>query len=277
MKSTVRRITRLCFSTVLALALSATAHANTACPMGPTGALECSLSIGSDYFQTQTGTFATFPPPIGVVNFMGNPVGPGSTDTIVQRLNEPTLIPGGGPSTVSTLLTTLSLEGTAPLNIGGFHYSVFVNLDPSHLADDTGTLLVSLNSAANGGTFSSTLNVFFDVSFLPLDGGPALATLPMNITLGSTGTPWSTTPAAGSLLVSGTDGGSGDQAGNIHTGLAPGELDFFTGTFTEGGPGEGHVVSNTPTPEPGSLLLLLTTIPTLRILRRSMLLSRPSR
>src|SRR5262245_17797997 len=40
--------------------------------------------LGSDYFQTLPGSFADIPG-FGIINFIGNPTGPGSTDTIQQR------------------------------------------------------------------------------------------------------------------------------------------------------------------------------------------------
>ncbi len=73
------------------------------------------VALGSDYFQTQAGTSFDFGGPIGVVNFMGSPIGPGLTDTIVQRLND--VVINGASGTIQ--ITALSLVSTAPVNIGG--------------------------------------------------------------------------------------------------------------------------------------------------------------
>src|SRR5438876_12000125 len=54
------------------------------------------VALGTDYFQTQPGTFFNFGPGIGIVNFVGLPIGPLSTDTSVTRLvhgREPKLRP----------------------------------------------------------------------------------------------------------------------------------------------------------------------------------------
>ena len=67
------------------------------------------VALGSDYFQTNPGTFFNFGPTIGIVNFIGSPIGPGMTDTIVQRLND--VVINGGSGTIQ--ITALSLVSTA--------------------------------------------------------------------------------------------------------------------------------------------------------------------
>jgi hypothetical protein len=176
------------------------------------------------------------------------------------------LTPNGPPAIVNTMLTNLSLESTAPVGIGGSFFDVFVTLDPTNLANDTGQLQVSLNGAANGGTYTSTLNVYFDAQFTQVGNPSNTFDVPDNVTL-SGSSQWSTTPTPGTWLLYGTDdGGSDDQNANIHTGLDAGELDFFPCTTSGGGaivspcletaPGDTHSVAPTPTPEPGSFLLL---------------------
>jgi hypothetical protein len=121
---------------------------------------------GADYLNTTSGQF-DFGSPIGTVNFVSNPIGPGTTDTIVQRQSDAVV---NGPA-VPIMITALSLESAAPVNIGGSFFDVFVSLDPANLANDTGTL--SVMGTSTGGTFSSTLDVFFEIQFIPLVPGPA--------------------------------------------------------------------------------------------------------
>ncbi len=221
------------------------------------------VALGSDYFQTGAGTQFDFGPGIGVVNFQGLPnTAHGNTDTIIQRQADATI---GGPP-IPIQITDLSLQSTAPVNIGGSFFDVFVTLDPAHLSNDTGTLTV-MGSAA-GGTFDDTLDVFFDAHFAPIGGGSATDVFG-SIALSQTGASWSPTDP-GTVLVPGLDcdnaaGSSAcsagavaaDQAANSHTGLAAGEVDFFVvSPETESGPGGSHRVRDASVPEPASLILL---------------------
>jgi len=75
-----------------------------------------------------------------------------------------------------------------------------------------------------------------------------------DLMLSQRGDKWSPTAPPSALLVPGP---FGDQNANIHTGLPPGEVDFWpVPPLVETHPGSGtHVVQPT-TPEPSSLLLL---------------------
>ena len=42
------------------------------------------VALGTDYFQTQPGTFFNFGPGIGIVNFVGLPIGPLSTGSSME-------------------------------------------------------------------------------------------------------------------------------------------------------------------------------------------------
>lgn len=210
------------------------------------------VAMGSDYLQTQTGTFFNFGPPIGPVNFEGKPIGPGMTDTILQRQADAVI---GGPA-IPIELVALSLQSTAPVNIGGSFFDVFVGLDPSH--PSTGTM--TIHGSLSGGTFDSFFDVFFDAHFVE-EGGPGVFDVLGNLSLSQVGATWGPTPPPGTILVPGPDDGGSpaDQAANLHSGLASNEVDFFLpGVITESSPGHGaHVVGPAPNvPEPSSLILL---------------------
>ena len=89
-----------------------------------------SVLLGSDYLTTLPGTFFDFPG-IGVVPLEGRPIGPGNTDTIVQRQEDANLPGMGSSDTIPIEMVALSLQSTAPVNIGGSFFDVFVELTPA--------------------------------------------------------------------------------------------------------------------------------------------------
>jgi hypothetical protein len=220
------------------------------------------VALGTDYLTTGAGTQFDFGSPFGVVNFKGLPVGPGSTDTIVQRTQDAEI--NGSP--ITTQLIQLSLQSVAPVNLGGNFYDVFVKLDPTKLALDTGSM--TIDGGIGGGTFSSTLDVFFDAQFVPLGSGVTPFDIFSSIVLSGSGS-WGPLPGPGQLIVPGVDdNGSTDQPANQHSGLdpcgvgtvapAPCEVDFFVKeSFRQTGPGGLNVVGEaTPTtPEPATFTL----------------------
>lgn len=195
------------------------------------------VALGSMYFQTLVGTSFNFPG-IGVVNLIGQPIGPGLTDTIVQRNADATI--GGGAIPIH--ITALSLASTAPVNVGGTLFDVFVTLDPRHLADDIGTATVSGTLA--GGTFSSSFTEFLDVRITPHGGGTSFDVFFSQI-LSNLSASWGPTLPPGAVLVLGPDdGSSADLAANLHGGLDSLEVDFFPlGALPECGPNGCHVVA----------------------------------
>jgi len=206
--------------------------------------------LGSDYLHTTTAFFDFGAPVNSAVSFQSNPVGPGNTDTIVQRQADATL--GGGPIPIQ--ITELSMVSTAPVNVGGINYNVFVTLDPNNLPNDTGTMSIT-GTAAAGGAFSSTLDVFFLATFEPVGGGVSIPITGEEIFTGSG--LWSPTPPAGAVIV---PGAVGDQNANMHTGLSSGQSDFFiSGLGLHVAPNGGHtVVTAFSIPEPSTWIMLVT-------------------
>ena len=229
-----------------AMVLGASASAQNGCANGA----PC-VALGSDYLQTQPGSNFNFGPGIGVVNFMGLPIGPGNTDTIVQRQADAFI---GNGSSIPIQLVALSMESTAPVNVGGSFFDVFVTLDPANLGKDVGTM--SIMGTLGGGTFSSSFDVFFDAHFVPVGGGPGTHFLD-NILLSNGGSSWSPTPPPNAVIVTGP---FGNQDANTHTGLPSNFVDFWPCSVApcieDSGGAAHHVVRTAPSPEPSTLLLL---------------------
>lgn len=211
------------------------------------------VPAGTDYLQTLAGTYDTLPG-VGPVDFTGGPFGSYGADTIVQRLSDATINAGTAPpnpsgtspfpgaNPISLIMTGLQLASVGPVTIGAYTGAIFVSLDPFNLANDTGQM--SVYGTSSGGTFDSTLNVFFDVctslgvNGVGCDGGTQLGT--GNLTFYSNGAPWSSTPGpatnTGSRFYPGIQGGITEVPVSEQALLA------------------SHVVD--PVPEPGTLALL---------------------
>jgi len=215
---------------------------------------------GSDYFTTQAGTV------FNGVPFNGVPVGPGGSDTIVERTSD-VVLGTGGPSAGTTplLMTQLELVSAVPTNFGagvGFYY---ITLQSTHGGPfSTGTMTINLTagddhtSAVPEGTFSSSLDVFFDIRFGAANGPIVSST---DLVLTNSGANWDANPAPTDFLVPGL---VGDVTANLHTNKIQNvdinNMDFFpVSSFSESSGTDTHVVSNTPnsqTPEPGTMALL---------------------
>jgi hypothetical protein len=175
--------------------------------------------------------------PLNTFNFGGSigTLGVGNTDTIVQRLAPAVTVPG----TFSLQMDALQLESVVPMFPGNTYG--FITLDSSQAS--TGTMDI------NAGTFSSSLNVYFDVRAGSL-GGPIVATGALALT--STDVAWSHNAPPGALLIPGVN----YDLNGVNT-----SADFWPGQFTEIEPGARHEVDPAAVPEPttmiaGALLLL---------------------
>jgi hypothetical protein len=239
---------------MVAVGICATAHAD-------------EVVLGSDYFQTQPGTFATLPL-LGTVDFVSVPFGGplGLTDTIVERTQNVPLIPGASGST-NLMITALSLVST------NLSTPLYVSLDPTNLANDTGVM--SIEGSTSGGSFAvSYLDVYFDICTAPGVNGVGCGTgttvYSGEFVLSSSGT-WSPTPppAPPGYTTAIVSGPVGDQAADWNTNLTDGEVDFWPAGGTPASPGgpvvesgffdgftENHVIIVAPAPEPNTLLLL---------------------
>ena len=223
---------------LIAILCSAVALLSTARAMADT------VVLGTDYFTAELGTQFTFD---GMtVDLKGNPIGPGSTDTIVQRTSNITIGSSG-----SLLMTGLSLVST------NLSTPIYITLNPNKTADDTGT--INILGSATGGTFSTTLELYLDICTAAGAGGVGcgsgtlLAT--QSLVLNSTDPYWAPTPPAGAVIVSGP---VGNQAADVHTGLGTGQVDFFVVQPTVMGPSNWFAPFAEETPIPAALPLFAT-------------------
>jgi hypothetical protein len=215
----------------------------------PTPSRADAVAAGYDLFSTDASgtTFegANFQGvPLGTYNF-GGMIGVqnvGNTDTIVQRLSDVTT-----PGTTMLVMDALQLETVAPTSLGGGPVgNYFITLQST---DGTGPASVgsmTINSGPN--TFSSTLDVYFDVHFGSLNGAIVAQS---NFILTSADTTWSHNAPAGSLLINGVN--------NLLDGTDTSQ-DFWPTPFTETESGATHTVDPASVPEPSVAIGLCTSL-----------------
>jgi hypothetical protein len=232
-----------------------------ACYAAPRGSRAATVEVhsGYDLFQTiPSGT--SFPGlgnlkgvPYGTFDFGSGAVFTGTTDTIVHRLDDAIATAPPFPVTAPTirlLMVGLQLETVIPVNFAGNGLdNYFVTLQsarPQGGTASTGTMDITFASAA-GGTFNSSLDVFFDIHKGSLSGAIVASS---DTVLTTTGSPWGRIPPPGAMLIPGVNfllnGTDTSQdfwpAGGLHTG--PHEV--------------GPALRQPPVPEPGTWILYLT-------------------
>ena len=166
--------------------------------------------MGSDYFRTIQPTSAA-----GIGTLAGLPIGPGDTDTRVQRKSDCslTLSTFGSNCTVSIELVALSLISTA---------NPLVRVRESPTLVSAGGMTMTSDGSGTGGTFASFFDVFFEISG---DGGASWAPQgPLNLT--SSGSNWTTIEPVDPRFLF-VDGPVGDQNANRHNGKGIGQFDFY--------------------------------------------------
>lgn len=205
--------------------------------------------LGSDYFETVQPTF------FGSFGALGGvPIGPGTTDTIVQRQANCvlSLLTAGSSCTIPIEVVALSLVSLS---------NPAIRFRESTTVASTGMMTMTSDGSGTGGTFSSFFDIFVELS---IDGGANYAALTDRV-LSNSGTAWSTSELG--VLV---DGLVGDQAANRHTNKSSCTIqpcvDFYFGSAGSGlsvvaadasnTGDETHRVRAANVPEPGALALV---------------------
>jgi len=147
--------------------------------------------MGVDFTGVPLNTF-NFGGTIGVQN-----VGP--TDTIIQRLSTVTVLAPGQSAITGLNVLALQLETTAPTTVFGPLANYFITLTPA--ATSTGSMNITFASTA-GGTFTSQLDLFFDIHMGALNG-PVVAS--EELMLSNSGAAWGRIPPPGSVLINGVN------------------------------------------------------------------------
>jgi hypothetical protein len=202
---------------------------------------------GTIYLATPPNPDASFDfgPGIGLVLMRGRPIGPGDASFIWQFQTGGTLSGPGSSTSIPFVVTALSSENRAPVNIGGTPFDVVFRLDSQ--TTSVGILTITQNSANDfgplpEGTFSHTLELFFTADFTPVGGGPGAFRITSSVDLSSREPgAWSFDPEPNFVVTS--------ASSNF---FIIGQV--FGGALARG----GHVNSAATVPEPTTLLLLGT-------------------
>ena len=248
------------------------------CGLGVALALACSLPapahaalvlLGSDYLETVRPSFFTVPGPT-VIQVKGLPIGPGSTDTIVQRKANCSLSlsSSGSNCTIPIEMVALSLVSIA---------NPMLRVRESPTLASTGMMTIFSDGTGSGGTFNSFFDVFIELSmdggmnWQPFDADPLTLPIdPKHFTSGGTG--WTTIPDG--VLV---DGLVGNQNANRHTNKGT-DVDFYIKGVVFEDAGNAEHRARAAIPEPGSLALIgLALVSMISLGRRSKHRGRVSR
>ena len=242
-----------------------------ACDLTPDG----DLTVGVDLHET-TGATVEIPPipadfffpgsgplPPGLVDFVGDEQGPGTTDTQVRRL-EAINFPPGVPSVGNTIpieIVALDLVSTQPIVVddgsGGLSsWQVAMGLSGPQ---PQGTLTATLDQP-EGGTFDSTLEIRPVFIFTNVDDVTQVRSLNGPPILLDLAGPWRFTPCTLGIEQGGGVRGNGclldDGTSPPPTSSAsdggPNRLDFIPALEDQDSDGVGDVLDNCPTiPNPG--------------------------
>jgi hypothetical protein len=219
------------------------------------------VAAGYDLFETTTGSsYGPLGPlvgvPLGTFNFGGGSVATGNADTIVQRVSPVTVPAAGDTGMTGLVVNALQMETATPINLGNGLNNYFVTLTPT--AASTGMMNITFASTA-GGTFTSTLDIFFDVHQGALNGPVVLSS---EAVLSNSGAPWERIPPPGAVVIDGVnhnlDGKDMNQ--DFWPGVPNPNPNGQLGIVTESNSGlsETHVVTTATTPEPSTWIMLVT-------------------
>ncbi len=202
--------------------------------------------------------------PLGTFDF-GGTIGvknTGGIDTIMQRIDLASVTGDGLTDTIDIELVALQLVSTVQFDLDGpgpapfgYHYITLQDMN-----DSTGTMDITFDDA-DGGTFDSFFNVYFDLRIGSLDGTILDSnSLPMT----SSNNPWDRIAPNGAVVIEDVD----YLLNGVNT-----DADFWPGIVSHDATGANH--HDVGTPEPATVALLgLGSLVLLRKKRRERPLNR---
>ncbi|OUR77063.1 hypothetical protein A9Q83_12655 [Alphaproteobacteria bacterium 46_93_T64] len=156
----------------------------------PVRGMAMPIDPGFDLFSTPDGSaIIDLGGILGVVPFESDPIGPGNTDTIVERL---TGLPDGGTGTIEIELVALSLQSVDPVGVGGVFFDIDIILDDT--APSLGQINI-LTHDSTGGTYNSFIDIFVEIIFTEVGNPLNMITNLFDFTATTTGSRWSHTPS----------------------------------------------------------------------------------
>ena len=179
----------------------------------PTAAQADPIGPGFDLFTTLPGTTVD-PAPlgVGVVSLEGVPIGPGNTDTIVERLSGIGPFNVGDVSVIDIELVALSLQSVDPVDIGGNLFDLAVTGLPSPI----GQMTVH-HTVADGGFFDALLPVEALLTFTEVGNPLNSFDQVFSTVFQTTNAPWAHTPSPGDAHYA-----TFHPAGNFYAAILPG-------------------------------------------------------
>lgn len=157
---------------------------------------------GYDLFETESDVeldlLGLFPDCTPTVTLIGVPTGPGSTDTIVQRLADTPILFPGEAATIPIEIIALNLQSIEPIQCAtqpDVFFDVFVTIVPS--APNFGAMTI-IHSHPNGGNFDSFFDVFTEITLVPVDSTEPPVQIVIPIQIQALGL-WSFNPAPGNV------------------------------------------------------------------------------
>ncbi|WP_013320463.1 PEP-CTERM sorting domain-containing protein [Gloeothece verrucosa] len=246
----------------------------------PNSAKAANINKGTDYLHTFSGgtkyDFGTVEVDgksykIGLVDLIGNTVGPGKTDTKIKRVEDAIFDDNNDgilertSVTIPLEITLLSLKSEKSVKIDGQLFNVFINLSKDKVS--AGTMTITHNAISwyghqtfddsqdNDGRFTSDFTVNFDAVFKAVNSNLEL-TVSNSLRLINSGADWSHNVSRDDQVVRG-ELGNGEVNCHIPKGQFCHPGDFFPGpaghTKADGSP-YGHSTRVAATPEPLTIL-----------------------